>query len=709
MKRTAVLLSLLVVGAACADDPAPVPASLDAVSAVTLPAATVATVVATSPTFEVRTASGKPIKGVPVTITAGAGSGSLASSPAKSLKGPTSIGTWTLGTASGTQTVTVSAAGLPDLVFTIEATSAAATTMAILEGDDQRAPENGPIPNPIRVRIADAHNNGVPDVTVTWTVTGGGGALPGATTSQTNASGVATAPTWTVGIEGSGEQILTATATGLNAVQFSAVVQDPPAEITVEVEPPLTVPVGLALVTAPTFVVRDANGNPLSGVPVTIVVTAGTGSVTNKPTVSLGGETPIGTWTIGTTPGPQTVTVSVDGVPDAVFTTTSVVGPPSSLLVIAGGGQSALAGTALPVPLQVRVRDAFLNPLPGVTVEWHVTAGGGEVAAASSVSNGAGEATAPQWTLGRFGGQQRMTAVAGAANLQIPANIQSDYVLDLRWVSPQPGGGVLEAFTRAVDRIEATIVGAQPDLVFTNFAVNPLCVPGITLNETVPGIIIYANVEPIDGPGGTLGSAGPCYTRNSNGLTVVGRMRFDSADLDNMLAAGTLESVVLHEMFHIIGIGTLWTGLGLKVGDAPGSTPFFTGAQATSACINDNGGAAVCSGTGVPIEDCLNLTGSCGGGTINAHWKESTFRLELMTGFASPGTNPMSKFTVLSLADMGYTVNVNTADAYTVPPPGFQSLITPFTVKLSEPTGPIAALDATGTVVRTYPNQPNDH
>ncbi|MEX2181488.1 MAG: leishmanolysin-related zinc metalloendopeptidase [Gemmatimonadaceae bacterium] len=715
LKRLLMAAVVLVAVASCKDAAPPVPASVVAISATTLPSAVVASVVATAPTFEVRTASGKAIKNVTVSVAVTAGGGSIANAPVKTLAGPTPIGEWTLGTGAGGQSVTVTVQDLAPVVFSLEATPGAPTAVVMVEGDLQRAPENGPIPNPIRVRVRDVHNNGVPGVTVTWAVDAGGGDLPSGTTSLSDATGVATAPTWTVGLDGSGEQGLTATVGALPTVRFTAVVQDPPASITAETVPPGSVMVGSVINPAPTFVVRDAEGNALSGLPVTITVTDGGGSVTGAPAVSAGGETSIGTWTVGTTPGSQVVTVAVDGVPDAVFATTTVVGPPHNLVVVEGGGQSALAGAALATAIRVRVRDLYNNPLPGESVAWGIAAGGGSLSSGeNSVADGAGEATAPTWTLGRLGGDQALLAFSGSAQLVIPATILTAYPLELRYNGGLPAEGVQQAFTNAVNRIRATIVGALSAAIVTSESTPGQCVAGVTIAETVPteGIIIYATVEPIDGAGGILGSAGPCYIRSSSAaigpsLTVIGRMRFDSADLDNMLAQGTLESVILHEMLHVIGIGTLWGTLGLRNGTAPTVKPFFTGTLAKDACINDHGGGAFCGG-GVPIEDCLDLTVSCGSGTINSHWKESVFRTELMTGFLNTGLNPFSKMTVQSLADMGYTANVLTADAYTVPPPSLMALLMAPPVKLAEPTGPIGVVTESGRV-EPIVRPPDDH
>jgi hypothetical protein len=402
------------------------------------------------------------------------------------------------------------------------------------------------------------------------------------------------------------------------------------------------------------------------------------------------------------------VTVAAGGVPSAFISTTTVAGPPSVMVVLEGGGQEALAGTTVASAIRVRVEDAFTNVISGGTVSWTVIEGSGEVAAATSPANGSGEATAPAWTLGRTFGTQALRAQQDGAVADISAEVQSDYVLNVVYEGTPPNASVQQAFTNAVNRIKGIIVAEMSQVQFpANFNATA-CVAGLTINgELIPGLRIYATVEAIDGPGGVLGSAGPCYTRASNSLTVVGRMRFDSADLDNLLANGTLEAVILHEMLHVIGIGTLWEAKGLAFGTAPGSTPLFTGTLATAACQNDHDGAIFCS-SGVPREDCLNLSQSCGGGTINSHWKESVFRTELMTGYLNAGLNPFSKMTIQSLADLGYGVHLVPLDAYVIPPPALMSPFPAWSLRMGEPSGPIAAVDANGNITHVYPRRLDD-
>jgi hypothetical protein len=167
--------------------------------------------------------------------------------------------------------------------------------------------------------------------------------------------------------------------------------------------------------------------------------------------------------------------------------------------------------------------------------------------------------------------------------------------------------------------------------------------------------LIHASSRSIDGAGGVLGQAGPDAFRSGSRLPYHGVMQFDSADMAAMERGGTLLGVVIHEIGHILGIGTIWQGLGLVSG-AGTSNPIFRGAQATAAYNQLFRTAA----SGVPVEN----TG--GAGTRDSHWRESIFRNEIMTGWIGPGTNlPISRITVASLADIGYQVNYAMADSFT--------------------------------------------
>jgi hypothetical protein len=198
-------------------------------------------------------------------------------------------------------------------------------------------------------------------------------------------------------------------------------------------------------------------------------------------------------------------------------------------------------------------------------------------------------------------------------------------------------------FDRAATRWEQIIVGDVPAATYRGNAVDDL--------------LIDAQSVPIDGVNGVLGQAGPDSLRSGSALPIHGTMQFDTADLSSMEANGTLYDVILHEMGHVLGIGTIWQTLGLLAG-AGTASPQFTGARATAE-YNALFGA---SAAGVPVEGT-----PAPAGTRDGHWRESIFGNELMSGYISGTPNPISRVTVASLADLGYTVNMAAADAFTPP------------------------------------------
>ncbi len=197
-------------------------------------------------------------------------------------------------------------------------------------------------------------------------------------------------------------------------------------------------------------------------------------------------------------------------------------------------------------------------------------------------------------------------------------------------------------FKQAAERWQQVIVGDLPDV------------------ETAPGsgisiddISLVAFVEPIDGPGGTLGQAGPDIIR-ANGLPLTAHMQFDVVDLVAMEADGTLFSVVLHEMGHALGIGTLWSRHDLI--DLNGTI--------NATYVGPKGVAAFNAISGLQPRTSFPIETDGGPGTAFAHWDDEMMQTELMTGFSGPGNYmPISLVTVGSLEDMGYIVNYAAAGA----------------------------------------------
>ena len=84
----------------------------------------------------------------------------------------------------------------------------------------------------------------------------------------------------------------------------------------------------------------------------------------------------------------------------------------------------------------------------------------------------------------------------------------------------------------------------------------------------------------------------------------------------------------------------------------------FDGLSAVTA-FDAIGGNAYTGGQKVPVE---NQEG--GSGSRDSHWRLAVFTNELMTGLLTTGANPLSRVTVASLGDLGYSVDEGGADAF---------------------------------------------
>ena len=182
--------------------------------------------------------------------------------------------------------------------------------------------------------------------------------------------------------------------------------------------------------------------------------------------------------------------------------------------------------------------------------------------------------------------------------------------------------------------------------------------PTVRLNDgrIISGIEIAASATSIDGPSGILGQAGPEFLRPGTLIPATGVMQFDTGDVAQLEQRDGLIDVIVHEMGHVLGIGTLWAANGLISGSGS-ANPVFIGTQASAAFgqLIDQGS------TPVPIAN----TG--GPGTREGHWRESVLGNELMTGFLNDGSNPLSALTIASLQDIGYEVNSAAAQDFVLP------------------------------------------
>ncbi len=176
--------------------------------------------------------------------------------------------------------------------------------------------------------------------------------------------------------------------------------------------------------------------------------------------------------------------------------------------------------------------------------------------------------------------------------------------------------------------------------------------------DAVDDFAILVDVDPVDGPGGTLAWAGMCGIRAS-GLPYLAIAVFDAADVQLMVDNGDLWEIAVHELAHAFGFGLLWGGYlqnPSRGQPAPRDT-HFSGPAAVAAF--DAAGGAGYTGGKVPVDNDV--------ADGDRHWRESVFPTELMGPFNTIGLREtLSVISIQSMADLGYKVDASLGSPYQV-------------------------------------------
>jgi hypothetical protein len=187
--------------------------------------------------------------------------------------------------------------------------------VVIVDGDKQSAQPGARLAEPLIVRLVNERGEGIPDRGVVWVVTAGGGSINPAT-GTTDAEGYASAE-WTLG-GAVGAHRVEAQVPDIGSVSFTATAPDDGGGTTLRVEPvedaSSSAPAGSQLPVPPAVRVLDEQGDPVAGVTVSFAVTGGGGQVSGESQVTSGdGIARVGGWTLGVSPGTNTLEASVAG------------------------------------------------------------------------------------------------------------------------------------------------------------------------------------------------------------------------------------------------------------------------------------------------------------------------------------------------------------------------------------------------------------
>ena len=639
-------------------------------------------------------AGGALVAGVSVSFVVSSGGGTVSDATVTTDAEGLASTNWTLGTVAGQQQLAVSVEGGASALLQVSATGTAAAPTAFVKssGDLQTGVLSQPVPEAIVVQLQDEFENGVAGQTVTFVVTSGGGTVSSAT-ATTGVSGLAST-IWTMGST-AGAATLTATATGLAPLVFAATAVVPSPDLVAgAISASPGSPTSLQTFTATVPVTNIGTSTPASSFSVQLLVDG-----VESSTQTVAAIAPTDTTNVVFTVGPLaagtrllSVVVDSDGVvtegDESNNTAQQVVTILAQALLEVGtpiAGLSAATDDTLLFAFELTAENGSIEftlegPSRPEDADIYVKYGSipeaplaGDYVAEPSLGTCRGITPDSSETClinaAQIGTYHILIHAAGAfsgVTLSVETGLAVQ-TFNIELVFLNSGSSAQrDAFEAAAEQWERIL---PLDISDVDFELEPQPAGSCgaaspPIDDLVDDLRIYIYLDSIDGPGKVQGQAGPCVFRTSNNLPLVGTMQFDTADLATLESNLRLEAVILHEMGHVLGIGTIW---GSQFSDllrnpsrpsSPGVDTHFAGPLAIAAF--DAAGGSAYDGEKVPVENTAKS------GSADGHWRDSVLANELMTPFLKFAPK-LSAITIQSLADVGYPVDVSQAENFVIP------------------------------------------
>jgi uncharacterized protein YccT (UPF0319 family) len=394
----------------------------------TQPSATAASgaAFAQQPAIQLRDGSGNAVEQIGVIVTAAIASGD------GTLGGTLTATTDVAGLATFTDLSITGLAGERTLSFTsgtltaatssaIDITAGAATQLTITTQPSATAASGTAFAQQPAIQLRDGGGNAVAqaDVVVTAAIASGDGTLGGTVESTTDAAGLATFADLSItGLVG--ERTLSFTSGTLTAATSSAIdiTAGTATQLTIPTQPSATAASGAAFAQQPAIQLRDGGGNSVAqaDVVVTAAIASGDGTLggTVEATTDAAGLATFTDLSITGLVGARTLSFTGGTLTAATSSAIDITaGAATQVAINTGNDQIATAGTAVAVAPSVIVTDTGGNPIAGVSVTFAVASGGGSLATTDPVvTDAAGIAVSPTWTLGLVAGANTLTATA---------------------------------------------------------------------------------------------------------------------------------------------------------------------------------------------------------------------------------------------------------------------------------------------------------
>lgn len=239
-------------------------------------------------------------------------------------------------------------------------------------------------------------------------------------------------------------------------------------------------------------------------------------------------------------------------------------------------------------------------------------------------------------------------AVPHAPQEQPAPAARSAFPIEMRFVGDVPDD--VKAAARSAAARWMQVVTGPTVPVQLDQAVRP-CGFGPLLSERVAGVVVFVRMSAPDSLTTAGGAGGSCGVRAGSLLSYQGAITVSTPGLERSRAAGYLGTILLHELGHVLGIGTNWFR-SPYFQDAAGPNPRFLGPMAMQAAFDV--GASKSPTTPVPV----SRTGESGAYT---HWRTPALGNDIMQ---SGGGSALTVVSAAALQDMGYGISRAALDPY---------------------------------------------
>jgi parallel beta-helix repeat protein len=435
----------------------------------------------------------------------------------------------------------------------------------------------------VTVRVRDAFGNAVPGATVALSLVGSGTLTAGAAVAS-DSTGLTTFAALSVDLVGSKQLSASTGALAPVASNAFAVSAAAPSLLTF-VQQPGGVVAGATITPAVTVRVRDAFGNAVPGTSVALSL-VGSGTLTAGAAVASDstGLTTFAALSVDLV-GSKQLNATCGALAPVASNAFTVSAAAPSLLTFVQQPGAVVAGATITPAVIMRVRDAFGNAVPGVTVALSLVGSGTLTAGPAVASDSTGLTTFAALSVDLVGSKQLS---ASSGTLAPVASI---------------------AFTVSPAAASAIAFVQQPSGVVAGAAITPAVTVRVrdAFGNAVPGAMVALSLV----GSGTL-TAGPAVASDSTGLTTFAALSVDVAGAKHLSASSGALAPVASDAF------TVSAGAASVFAFEQQPSPVVAGATMVPAVkvrVRDAFGNAV---AGAPVTLGLVESGTLSGGAVVA-------------------------------------------------------------------------------------------